>query len=120
MGPAFRAWDIRYAMVASAMGASRKKIFWQVRLPMLLCPILISSAVGIATSVAQFLPSQLIGAGRIETLTTEAVALTSGGNRRLIGTYGLVQSLFPAIVFGLALWVPTLTYRNRRTLRAPK
>ena len=120
MGPAFRAWDIRYAMVASAMGASRKKIFWQVRLPMLLRPILISSAVGIATSVAQFLPSQLIGAGRIETLTTEAVTLTSGGNRRLIGTYGLVQSLFPAIAFGLALWVSTLTYRNRRTLRAPK
>ena len=87
---------------------------------MLLRPILISSAVGIATSVAQFLPSQLIGAGRIETLTTEAVTLTSGGNRRLIGTYGLVQSLFPAIAFGLALWVSTLTYRNRRTLRAPK
>ena len=41
-------------------------------------------------------PTLLIGGGRVETLTTEAVALSSGGNRRLIGAYAMLQLLLPA------------------------
>jgi putative thiamine transport system permease protein len=120
LAPAFRAWDTRFALVAAAMGVTNDRVFWRLRLPMLLRPILVAAAVGFAVSVAQYLPSQLIGAGQIETLTTEAVALSSGGNRRLIGTYGLAQSLLPAIAFGLAMIIPSILYRNRRALRAPK
>ena len=41
--------------------------------------ILTAAAVGFAVSVGQYLPTLLIGAGRLPTITTEAVALASGG-----------------------------------------
>ena len=56
-------------------------------------------------SVGQYLPTLLLGAGRITTLTTEAVALASGANRRITGAYGLLQAVWPALAFALALWV---------------
>ena len=58
---------------------------------MLLRPVLAAAAVGLAVSVGQYLPTLLIGGGRVATLTTEAVALSSGGNRRIIGTYAMLQ-----------------------------
>jgi hypothetical protein len=47
--------------------------------------ILTAAAVGFAVSVGQYLPTVLIGADRLSTIATEAVALSSGGNRRIIG-----------------------------------
>lgn len=117
LAPAFRAWDGRIAVAGAALGATPWRVFWRLRLPMLLRPVLTAVAVGMAVSIGQYLPTLLIGAGRIETLTTEAVALSSGGNRRLIGAYALLQMLLPALFFGLALLVPALVFRNRRALR---
>lgn len=117
LAPAFRAWDPRIALAGAALGAPPWRVFVRLRLPMLLRPILTAGAVGIAVSIGQYLPSLLIGGGRIETLTTEAVALSSGGNRRLIGAYALLQMLMPAMCFGLALMVPALAFRNRHGLR---
>ena len=84
---------------------------------MLLRAILISMAVGFAVSVGQYLPTVLIGAGRLETITTEAVALASGGNRRIIGVYAFMQMLLPALGFAVATLVPALIFRNRRAMR---
>ena len=81
---------------------------------MLLRPVLTAAAVGLAVSVGQYLPTLLIGGGRVETLTTEAVALSSGGNRRLIGAAALLQMALPALAFALALGLPALTFRHRR------
>ncbi|WP_281981097.1 ABC transporter permease [Thalassorhabdomicrobium marinisediminis] len=116
LGDPWRAWDRRYATVAHALGASPWRVFWQVRLPTLLRPILTATAVGLAVSVGQYLPTLLIGGGRVSTLTTEAVALASGGDRRAIGVYGLMQTLAALIPFALALLIPTLLWRNRRGL----
>jgi putative thiamine transport system permease protein len=115
-GP-FRAWDSRIAISAATMGASEARIFWRLRLPMLLAPVLTAGAVGIAVSVGQYLPTLLIGGGRVETLTTEAVALSSGGNRRLIGAYAMLQLALPALAFAAALALPALLWRNRRAMR---
>ncbi|MBK5926061.1 hypothetical protein CCR87_01600, partial [Rhodobaculum claviforme] len=87
---------------------------WAVRLPMLLRPVLTAAAVGFAVSVAQYLPTLLIGAGRVATLTTEAVGLASGANRRVIGAAAIAQMALPMLGFGLALAVPALVFRNRR------
>ncbi len=116
LGDPWRSWDVRHATVASALGASAWRIFWQVRAPMLLRPILTATAVGIAVSVGQYLPTLLIGGGRVSTLTTEAVALASGGDRRAIGVYGLMQTLAALVPYMLALLIPTLLWRNRRGL----
>jgi putative thiamine transport system permease protein len=110
----FRAWDGRMGVIASALGASPNGVLWRARLPMLLRPVLTALAVGLAVSVGQYLPTLLIGGGRVATLTTEAVALASGGDRRAIGVYGLMQTGAALVPFTLALLIPTLVWRNRR------
>lgn len=110
----FRAWDGRIATLAATLGASQTRVFWHLRLPMLLAAILTATALGLAVSVGQYLPTLLIGGGRITTLTTEALALSSGGNRRLIGAYALLQLALPALGFALAIGLPRLIFRHRR------
>jgi putative thiamine transport system permease protein len=73
-------------------------------------------AVGFATSVGQYLATLFAGNGRVATLTTEAITLASGADRRVIGTYAFLQGLFPAIVYLLALAVPAVVIGRRRGL----
>ncbi|WP_306117343.1 MULTISPECIES: ABC transporter permease [unclassified Roseitalea] len=113
----WRAYDRRYEAIAAALGATTGRIFWRVRLPMLTRAVLAASAVGFAVSVGQYLPTLLVGAGRFPTITTEAVALGSGGNRRVIGVYAFLQMMLPFIGFVLAGLVPALLFRNRRAIR---
>lgn len=118
LGDPFRSWDSRQATVAAALGAGPARIFWTLRLPMLLAPVLTAAAVGFAVSVGQYLPTLLIGAGRVQTLTTEAVALASGGDRRLIGLYAIAQTGVVVLGFALAIAAPRLAWANRRGMRA--
>ncbi|MEO0387348.1 MAG: ABC transporter permease, partial [Pseudomonadota bacterium] len=85
-------------------------------LPMLLAPVLTAMAVGIAVSVGQYLPTLLAGGGTVVTLTTEAVALAAGGDRRAIGVFGLVQTLAALLPFMLALLLPRILWRRRQGL----
>lgn len=117
LSESYRQLDPRWVMVARTLGAGPNGAFWRVRLPMLLAPCLTAVAIGLAVSVGQYLPTQLMGAGRVPTVTTEAVALAAGGSRRIIGVWALVQALVPAVGFALALMLPRLLYRNRRDLR---
>jgi putative thiamine transport system permease protein len=84
---------------------------------MLLRPVLIALALGFAVSVAQFLPTLFAGGGRFSTLTTEALTLSAGGNRRLIGQFGLMLALLPLAGFALALAIPAWRFRERRAMR---
>lgn len=111
------ATDPRLTQVAASLGARPGRAFLSVRLPMMLAPILTAAAVGFAVSIGLYLPTLLIGGGRIETLTTEAVALAAGGDRRLIGVYALLQMLAPFAAFALALGLPALVWRNRAGMR---
>ncbi|MEI2386207.1 ABC transporter permease [Breoghania sp. JC706] len=118
LGDPWRAWDPRYGHVAAGFGARPSRVFWRIRLPMLVAPILTAAAVGFAVSASLYLPTLLIGGGRYSTITTEAVALASGGNRRLIAVYALMQMLLPLVGFAVAIAVPALLFRNRRTMRS--
>lgn len=109
--------DPRYAKAAAALGASPRRIFWQVKLPLLLRSVLVTLAVAAAVSVGQYLPTLMIGAGRLVTVTTESVALASGGNRQIAALYGLLQLLIPLAGFALAALVPALAFHKRATLR---
>lgn len=115
-GP-YKAWDTRTATVASALGASPNRIFLRLRLPMLLAPLLTAAAVGMAVSIGQYLPTLLVGGGRIQTLTTEAVALAAGGDRRAIGVYALLQTAAAMLPFTLAIGIPALVWRNRKGMQ---
>ena len=118
LGDPWRHWDPRYGRAVRALGHGPAAVFWRVRLPMMTRPVLTAAAVGFAVSVGLYLPTLLIGAGRWPTLTTEAVALASGGDPRAIGATALTQALLPFIGFGLALVVPAMLFRNRRLMRA--
>jgi putative thiamine transport system permease protein len=114
----WRALDPRYARTAACLGASPAGVFWRVKAPMLVRPILFATAVGFAVSAGQYLPTLFAGAGRFATLTTEAVTLASGSDRRVIGVYAFVQTALPLLVYATAIALPPWIYRERRGLRA--
>lgn len=99
------------------MGVRPLNVLLRVRLPMLLAAVLTAAAVGFAVSIGQYLPTLLLGSGRIPTITTEAVALASGGDRRLTALLALLQGVLPFIAFFLAIFVPLAWFHNRRGLR---
>lgn len=111
-GP-YWAWDRRLATLGATLGAGPGRIFWRLRLPMLTGPIAGALAIGLAVSVGQYLPTLMLGGGRVETLTTEALALAAGGNRRLTAAHALTQTLWPLAGFALALALPPLIARLR-------
>jgi putative thiamine transport system permease protein len=112
----FRALDPRYVRTAAALGTGPDMAFLRIKLPMLTRPILIAAAVGFAVSVGQYLPTLFAGAGRIATLTTEAVTLSSGADRRVLGVYATLQAGLPLILYLAALILPGLLFRHRRGL----
>ncbi len=117
LGDPWRAWDARLGTVARTLGAGPERVLWRVRMPMLLAPALTAAAVGFAVSVGQYLPTLLVGGGRVATVTTEAVALAAGGDRRAIGVYALAQTATALLPFALALGLPRLVHRDRRGMR---
>jgi putative thiamine transport system permease protein len=102
LAPAWRAFDRRYEQTALALGRSRVAFWWRIKLPLLAAPVAAALAVGFAVSVAQYLPTQFIGAGRHATVTTEAVTLASGGQRHTAAAFALLQALLPFAGFALA------------------
>ncbi len=114
LADAWRAYDDRYTRSALALGASRWRVFWRVKLPILIQPVMLAAAVGFAVSVGQYLPTLFAGAGRVATLTTEAVTLSSGADRRVIATWALLQAAFPLIVYALAATLPQRLMRPGR------
>jgi putative thiamine transport system permease protein len=115
---AWESLDPRFELMAQALNASRTRTLLRIRLPLMLRPVLAAFAVGFAVSAGLYLPTLLIGAGRLPTITTEAVALASGANRRTIGVYAFLQSIIPFIGFALAFAVPAWLFRNRAAMRA--
>ncbi len=109
--------DPRYDKAAVAMGAPRLKVFWRIRFPLLLRPVLVTFAVATAVSVGQYLSTLMIGAGRIVTITTESVAFASGGNRQIAALYAVLQLIIPLAGFTFAAAVPAFVFRNRGAMR---
>ncbi len=113
----WRAFDPRWSAIAACLGRPPAARFWRVKLGLLLRPVMIAAAVGFAVSMAQYLPTVFAGAGRLTTLTTEAVALASGSDRRVIAVTAFAQAVLPMAGFALALAVPALLYRRRQGMQ---
>ncbi|MDN5926010.1 MAG: ABC transporter permease [Hyphomicrobiales bacterium] len=112
----WKSLDPRYARSAAALGSSATGTLIRVKLPILLRPILVASAIGFAVGVAQYVPTLFVGGGRVATLTTEAVALASGGDRRAVGVLAVLQSLLPLVIYVAALATPRIVFSDRRAL----
>ena len=98
VGP-YRALDPRFNATASSLGKSNFEFLRQIKLPLLKAPIFAGLAVGFAVSFGQYIPAQLIAAGRYSTLPIEAVTLTSGTNRPLTSAFALLLLLPPLLVY---------------------
>ena len=116
LGDPWRAFDPLLTRTALSLGASRARVFWRIKLPVLLKPTLIACAIGFAVSVGLYLPTLFAGSGRVATLTTEAVTLAASADRRIIGTWAVLQAAFPFAAFLFAAWLPRVVYARRRGL----
>jgi len=116
VGP-YRAFDARLMTTARALGQSPWRACLTVKWPLLARPILATLAVGFAVSVAQYLPTLFAGGGRFVTVTTEAVALSAGGNWRVLAVQALLQIALPLVAFGLATLAAYGLGRHRKGLR---
>ena len=115
LASSYRQLDPRFAYVAASLGATPQKVFFQVKLPQLFAPILIATALGLAISFGQYLPTLLAGGGRIDTITTEAVAFANGASRRTSAVYALIQMVLPLIGFIVAWILPKYFFKRART-----
>lgn len=111
------ALDPRLARVAACLGATPNAILLRVKLPVLMRPLLAAAAVGIAVSAGQYLATLFAGGGRMASLATEAVTLASGGDRRVLGMFAVVQAALPLLFYAAALVLPGLVWRRRAGLR---
>ena len=105
--------DPRYERTARCLGAAPWRVLLRVRLPLLMPALAFAAALGAAVSLSLYLPTVLAGGGRIATLATEAIALASGGDRRIVGVYGSAQALIIWAGFFVAYGVA------RRAARPP-
>ncbi|MHA7880450.1 MAG: ABC transporter permease [Saccharospirillum sp.] len=112
----YRAFDARYTWVGLSLSQSPLRTWWRVKMALLWRPIGYTLATGFAVSVAQYLPTLFVGGGRFATITTEAVSLASGSDRRITAVYALMQQALPLLVFLLALALPAWRYRHRQEL----
>ncbi|HPW83140.1 MAG TPA: ABC transporter permease [Rhodoferax sp.] len=100
-GP-YTGFDTRLRQVAATLGHGQWTFLLQVKWPLLRAALAASFAIGCAVSVAQYLPTLYVGAGRFNTVTTEAVTLAAGGQRSLTAAFAWLQWLLPVLVFALA------------------
>lgn len=110
------ALDPRFARTAHALGKGELAVLFQVKLPILLRPVLTAAAIGLSVSTAQYLTTRFAGAGRVPTLATETLAMASAGDRRSAAVGGLVLTLLPLTAIAIATGWPRLRARRRRGL----
>ena len=115
---AWREFDPNWNSAAAVLGAGYWRILLRVRLPLLFKPVAQAAAVALAVSVAQYLPTLLLGAGRHQTLSIELVTSFGGVDRRIIATLAALQSLLPLLAFVAALGLPRLMFRVRQESHA--
>lgn len=111
------AYDQRISTVSRTLGKSDLHTLLRVKLPMMLRPLCFAFAIGFSVSVAQYLSTLFVGAGRVPTLTTEAVGVAAGGDRRLVAVLAFIQMLLPFAVFALAFCLPAWRHRYREGMQ---
>lgn len=100
-GP-FQNVEVRFELLAVSFGYSVWQSWWLVRFRLLLPAVFTAFAIAFSVSIAQYIPTLMIGAGRVTTITTEAVAIGTGSQQDVIALYVLLQSLLPFMAFLVA------------------
>lgn len=118
LAPAYAALDHRFFAVAASLGVPAVTRYSRVMLPLLAYPLANTILIGVAVSITLYLPTLFVSAGRINTLTLEAVALASGGNRSLTGVAAMLQILIPLCCFAVLQTALYIRFRKLSGMRA--
>lgn len=100
-GP-FQSLNRHYDLLAASFGYGYWQRWWLIRIALLRPALLIAGPIAFSVSIAQYIPTLMIGAGRVATITTEAVAVASGNQKDITSVYMLLQSALPFVVFLIA------------------
>ncbi len=114
--PAYLALPHEQLLTARTLGLNQTDLFMRVKLPLLLRPICAAFALGFSVSLAQYLPTIFIGAGRVETLTTETLSRFAGGDKRLLGAQAMALLAVALLAYILAQRLPQIVYAKRRAM----
>jgi putative thiamine transport system permease protein len=68
---------------------------WQIKIPLIFSTLLTSFGIGMIVSLSLYTPVYFIGAGRITTLTVEALNLALSGSRQDLGLATFFQVIIP-------------------------
>ena len=104
LAPAFRAISKDFLKVASSLGKNRFERLIFVKIPMIMPTFLLSIAIGMLVSFALYTPVYFIGAGRVTTLTVEALNLSLSGAKKDLGVATIFQIIIPIIILLLVSW----------------
>lgn len=115
LAPAYLGFDARYAQLSASLGHRQFYFLVRVKWSLLRASLASAFAVGFAVSVAQYLPTLFVGAGRFTTVTTEAVTMASGGQRSLTAAYAWLQFILPLLCFGIAAHLGRARQFKQRT-----
>ncbi|SBS27220.1 Inner membrane ABC transporter permease protein YnjC [Marinomonas aquimarina] len=113
----YLAFEQGYLEQANRLRFTPIRNYLTIKLALLKAPLAAALAIGFAVSMAQYLPTLLAGEGRINTLTTEAVARASSGDRKLVSVLAFAQAILPLICFMLATLIPRYWTRWRLAFR---
>lgn len=115
-GP-WRSYNEGYSKTALSLGKHPFHVWFKIKMPILFPAISFAFAIGASVSLAQYLPTLMLGAGRIATITTEAVALSSGYDRRVTAIYALWQAMLPLLFFTFAFVLNRLQRKGVAPIR---
>ena len=99
MAPAYQQFDPRYLWLSASLGQGRFNSFIKVKMPLLIYSFASAFIIGIAVSVALYLPTIFAGAGRVNTVTIEAVTLAASGARAPAAVAALMQICLPLLAY---------------------
>ncbi len=104
LAPALREVRSDYIKVASSLGKNRLDRLFNIKIPLVLPSLLTSFAIGMIVSFSLYVPVYFIGAGRVTTLTVEALNLAISGSKQDVGIATFFQILLPILLlFTIAL-----------------
>lgn len=114
--PAYQALPADQLLCARTLGLGPMALLLRLKCPLMVRPLCAALALGFSVSLAQYLPTIFIGAGRVDTLTTETLTRFSGGDKRLLGAQTLMLVLTAFAIYLLAQRLPQILYRNREAM----
>ena len=108
LAPSLREIKKDIIRIAASLGKNRFQRLVQIKLPIIMSSFLTSFAIGMLVSFSLYIPVYFIGAGRVTTLTVEALNLALSGSRQDLGVATFFQIIIPILI------LITVVYFNKK------